>query len=1045
MERPSDVVIAFAPTAATSFVTSIPVATSTGPIHLPVECHPRVADVFTTTPVIDFDEVVVGECGSLIGELENAGGVPTPFKVLPVRGRRSRYAAESDAPPPPSEQFAVRVKGVGKAAKEGGKALREGVVPGFGKALLSVRFYPKAIGDVEEEIVVRLGEPLNRDVVMSVRGRGGAVPVHLNGRDVCDFKSIAIGCSYRDAIVVYNDGGAAAKCVVKIPKELRGIAEVVPNDFVFVQGRSHAVFSLKITPTDDTLERCAKWRSDAGAGQLAIPMRVAVPTQSAPVRFTLKCAPTGSALLFDPPRLDFGRVPAGETSIVRLKVTNSGALSQRFGVVGLPSDVTVEPGSFGEILGGETVVLDVRYSPIAAVYPPKEFEFTLKSLLGGKTYTAPCVGSSYDPPLTFPVGNVITLPPTAERERVVGSVVVRNRGKHEETFEVFTPEDASDALHVTPRVATLRPGEGCRVEVEYCPPAGSLAGRRRLREEEEEEEGGGAAAADGDAGEDGAAAADGEAGEDGAAAADGEAGEDGAAASSPARPKTPPRLREPRHDVWRLPVYVRDNSERAAMDAADAGALPSAWKSSPSHGHGELVQHVEVRAVTRASAVTVENLPEVDDAAELTYVMDFEHTAVGDRKLMPLILRNHSESDVYVGSDTPWGAFTVVSAFRSVAPGSSETVSMEFAPTEELAYEETFTVKTSMRAIRVLLKGVGTSPFLSVTPEDVVDVGDCAPGETSRVAMTVTNPTAFRQPFVVGVRDVSHPGATSRVPFVVSPGGGHLDPGASAEIDVSFAPDRAGRYGATSQFTGVIFVAVPSLAAETTLTLRARCWDRGAYLVGVDDAAELEMVDARGTGAIGVAATRAFLPRDGDALRAPPPPPRDDVRLTLTLAGLCRPGESVGGVVHVGALRGDAGGEYEIEAFGDDAITRGWSVDAPSGAVAAGERVAVAFTFAPPEKVRPGDLAWFGLKEWVTTTTRVTLKGGDPAHEEDGKAITLTLRCELTPWKPGEREAVEAERRAAEEAAAAAEAEAAAAAAEGVEGGSPQKSEAAAE
>ena len=37
------------------------------------------------------------------------------------------------------------------------------------------------------------------------------------------------------------------------------------------------------------------------------------------------------------------------------------ALSQRFGVVGLPSDVTVEPGSFGEILGGETVVLDVRY------------------------------------------------------------------------------------------------------------------------------------------------------------------------------------------------------------------------------------------------------------------------------------------------------------------------------------------------------------------------------------------------------------------------------------------------------------------------------------------------------------------------------------------------------------------------------------------------------------------------------------------------------------------------------------------------------------
>jgi hypothetical protein len=104
-----------------------------------------------------------------------------------------------DAPP---TQFTVRVKG--SRAKEGTKESKEGVVPGYGKVILAVRFDSVEEGGVEEDVVVRLGAPLNRDVVISLRGVGGPVPVHLDGRDVVDFRAVALGCSYRDALAGFG-------------------------------------------------------------------------------------------------------------------------------------------------------------------------------------------------------------------------------------------------------------------------------------------------------------------------------------------------------------------------------------------------------------------------------------------------------------------------------------------------------------------------------------------------------------------------------------------------------------------------------------------------------------------------------------------------------------------------------------------------------------------------------------------------------------------------------------------------------------------------
>ena len=90
-----------------------------------------------------------------------------------------------------------------------------------------------------------------------------------------------------------------------------------------------------------------------------------------PVPFTFKATLTRGDVRFDPPSLDFGDVPLGERGVLKLRVTNGGAVPQKFGVVGperremdeTEGDVAVTPSRYGEILGGETVTLEVGFAP----------------------------------------------------------------------------------------------------------------------------------------------------------------------------------------------------------------------------------------------------------------------------------------------------------------------------------------------------------------------------------------------------------------------------------------------------------------------------------------------------------------------------------------------------------------------------------------------------------------------------------------------------------------------------------------------------------
>jgi hypothetical protein len=115
----------------------------------------------------------------------------------------------------------------------------------------------------------------------------------------------------------------------------------------------------------------------------------------------------------------------------------------------------------------------------------------------------------------------------------------------------------------------------------------------------------------------------------------------------------------------------------------------------------------------------------------------------------------------------------------------------------------------------------------------------------------------------------------------------------------------------------------------------------------------------------------------------------------------------------VGSLKGGgadgkgANGEWSFDDFDEEATRRGWSCDVAKGSVEVGARKPVVFTFAPPTEVRVGDLAYFGLGEWMEAVVVCRLKGGVPAPaERDGREVRVTVRCYLEP--PAKKDVVAA-------------------------------------
>lgn len=93
-------------------------------------------------------------------------------------------------------------------------------------------------------------------------------------------------------------------------------------------------------------------------------MRLSVPQQKAPVKFSLELELTSSQLVIDPTCLNLGRVNLGEWGTAPVTITSCSELEQYIAITGLPPWCHVSPnGGFGSLPPRSSVVREVHVRP----------------------------------------------------------------------------------------------------------------------------------------------------------------------------------------------------------------------------------------------------------------------------------------------------------------------------------------------------------------------------------------------------------------------------------------------------------------------------------------------------------------------------------------------------------------------------------------------------------------------------------------------------------------------------------------------------------
>lgn len=420
--------------------------------------------------------------------------------------------------------------------------------------------------------------------------------------------------------------------------------------------------------------------------------------------------------------------------------------------------------------------------------------------------------------------------------------------------------------------------------------------------------------------------------------------EEGAPAGESAEPWS-------RHGRWRLPCFVRNEG------TADGEAGPP---MTP--------MFAEVRTVT------VERVLEAN-----LFVVDFGQIAVGEHGKRLLRVKNrHATATAHLAAEglSALSAFSVVNALRPVPPEQlHRPILLQFAPTTQGMRQEVLRLVSPNlgREVRLILRGEGVSPVLTIDPPDgVVDLGHALAQDASTATVTFHNASVFPLRYTLEPLDEAAANFNNQAVFSCVPVEAEVQPGQDFPVQITFRPDHE----RTWSYHHKLRVQVPNQVKEHTLFLSGRCHARQLYCVGADgasDAAARQPERMEDPFLVPLPMQARTLGTQ-QALLGVPPAEIPQVKLTFPRHAPETPRAVVVGCVKVqGAEFKGGGGSFTME-FDDKARALGYFAASPaSGNVSEGQQVEVSFTFKPPEV---GETYGLDVGQWARTVVKCHLNGG---------------------------------------------------------------------
>ena len=93
---------------------------------------------------------------------------------------------------------------------------------------------------------------------------------------------------------------------------------------------------------------------------------------------------------------------------------------------------------------------------------------------------------------------------------------------------------------------------------------------------------------------------------------------------------------------------------------------------------------------------------------------------------------------------SPFGSFSVLNAMRTIKPGETKPIVVQFEPLAQQIYEERVVMFSDHTMVSVNLKGTGVKPEVHINPVDgMIAFGNIIAGESIEKTFTIKNVSSF--------------------------------------------------------------------------------------------------------------------------------------------------------------------------------------------------------------------------------------------------------------------------------------------------------------
>jgi len=215
--------------------------------------------------------------------------------------------------------------------------------------------------------------------------------------------------------------------------------------------------------------------------------------------------------------------------------------------------------------------------------------------------------------------------------------------------------------------------------------------------------------------------------------------------------------RRTQHYDWLIPVYYK-NPERLG---ADVGCM-----------------YLEARTTTVRRSL----IPNVD-------VLEFGEIPVAFKTTQEILVKNVGLQAETMRMEplTPFGGFSVLNAMRTIRPGETKPIVVQFEPLAQQIYEERVVIYSDSTMVSVNLKGVGVRPEVKIDPEDgLIDFHNVLVNETAEKTFQITNVSSFPVNYELVSKVAGVDNLSKQRPFLLVPSQGTIKAKATYEVKIVF-------------------------------------------------------------------------------------------------------------------------------------------------------------------------------------------------------------------------------------------------------------------